>query len=63
MNKNVDVVHGIESSRNMLATDRPSFNPNAQNDAVLKAELKTLVLGVMRGNGIRVKPGDMSRKK
>lgn len=61
MNKNIDVANGIDATR-MLATDRSS-QPQSQTDAVMKAELKTLVLGVMRGSGIRVKPGDMSRKK
>ncbi|KAI6184791.1 Mediator of RNA polymerase II transcription subunit 8 [Aphelenchoides bicaudatus] len=63
MNKNIDVLQSVETSRSLLSTDRSSYLPQNQNDAVTKAELKTLVLGVMRGNGVRVKPGDNRQKK
>lgn len=63
MNKNIDVVHSIEASRNVFTADRSSHSTQFQSDPNLKADLKTLVLGIMRGHGIKPKAGDMSRVK
>jgi hypothetical protein len=63
MNKNIDVVHGVEASRNIFtSTDRSNNLAQFQNPNI-KSDLKTLVLGVMRGNGIKPKVPEMNRLK
>jgi hypothetical protein len=65
MNKNIDVVDGMTSARGTLfpLTDRTHRPPQYQPDVNMKDELRTLVLGVMRGYGVRPKLPDLRPKK